>query len=96
MAEQEPAAAPAQDYDQVQRLGIDKWKPGVVSKHLAVHDDHLRKVMSRLTAAGDDEAAETIAWLVWWRQLEANWKLYFNRELLKATRSASVSGDPST
>lgn len=55
---------------QVRRLGLGERKyVGGVGKHTATNDGHLRRVIARLDAAGDAEAADTIAWLVWHHEL---------------------------
>lgn len=55
---------------QVRRLGLaDRTYVGGVGKHKATNDAHLRAVIARLDAAGDAEAADTIAWLIWHHEL---------------------------
>jgi hypothetical protein len=43
-----------------------------ISKHRATNTVHLRALLDRLDAAGDAEAADTIAWLLWWEAINAN------------------------
>jgi hypothetical protein len=52
------------------------YKPTVVSKHKAPNNVHLKQLVDRLTAAGDHEAADTIVWLVWWSEIQANREKY--------------------
>lgn len=47
------------------------YKPTTVSKHRAVNNVHLKSVVDRLVAAGDHEAADTIIWQMWWRNIDA-------------------------
>ncbi|MDF0490037.1 hypothetical protein PX554_18025 [Sphingomonas sp. H39-1-10] len=47
------------------------YKPTAVSKHRALNNVHLKAVIDRLVAAGDHEAADTIIWQMWWRDLDA-------------------------
>jgi len=47
------------------------YKPQAVSKHRALNNVHLKAVVDRLVAAGDHEAADTIIWQMWWRDLDA-------------------------
>ncbi|ANC85481.1 hypothetical protein [Sphingomonas sp. NIC1] len=48
------------------------YKPTVVGKHQAPNNVHLKAVVDRLVAAGDLEAADTIVWLMWHRDIAAN------------------------
>lgn len=71
---------------QIVRLGFDNHQmKTALGKHSATNDKHIRSVVERLTAAGDNEAAETIIWLVWWnefyslRMYEAYQELYDER-----------------
>ena len=51
---------------QFERVGLvgRKHKSGV-GKHKCRNDNHLRQLIARLDAAGDAEAADTIAGLIW-------------------------------
>lgn len=54
---------------QIVRLGLNTRKmSGKVGKHSASNDHHLRQLLARLDASGESEAADTIAWLVWWKE----------------------------
>ena len=58
------------DLSQVRRIGLDKRRTqGGVGRYAAVNDAHLRATIERLDATGDHAAADTIAWLVWWNEL---------------------------
>lgn len=60
------------DNGQIVRLGLHKRKMGgKVGKHAASNDHHLRQLLERLDAEGDSEAADTIAWLVWWKEFHS-------------------------
>jgi hypothetical protein len=41
-----------------------------ISKHRATNNSHIAAVVSRLDAAGDSEAADTIVWQCWFRALD--------------------------
>lgn len=57
------------DNQKIVRLGLNKRKMGgKVGKHSAANDHHLRQLLARLDASGESEAADTIAWLVWWKE----------------------------
>jgi hypothetical protein len=59
----------SEDNQQIVRLGLHKRKMGgKVGKHSATNDHHLRQLIERLDASGDTESADTIAWLVWWKE----------------------------
>lgn len=55
---------------QIVRLGLADRKVKI-SKYVAGNDEHLRKLIARLDETGDVEAADTIAWLVWWREQQS-------------------------
>lgn len=43
-----------------------------VGKHKACNNVHLKNVIDRLDAIGETEAADTIVWLLWWRDIVSN------------------------
>ena len=43
-----------------------------ISKHRAMNNAHLRALIDRLDASGDAEAADTVAWLIWWEDINSN------------------------
>lgn len=54
------------------RRAIDQFAGRIptISKHRAVHNEHLAKLVARLDATGDKEAADTIVWQCWFRALD--------------------------
>jgi hypothetical protein len=41
-----------------------------ISKHRAINNVHIKTVVDRLDAVGEEEAADTLIWLLWWRDLD--------------------------
>lgn len=71
---------------QFARIGLDKRKhTSGVGKHKCRNDVHLRQIIERLDAAGDHEAADTIAGLVWNCDLML---MRYERDIGPASRTA--------
>lgn len=68
------------------------YKPTVVSKHRAANNGHLKQLVDRLTAAGDAEAADTIIWLMWWRDIDSNREKFLIKDFYERIRE-SQEGD---
>jgi len=45
-------------------------KPSI-SKHRAINNVHIKGVVDRLDEIGETEAADTLIWMLWWRDLDA-------------------------
>ncbi|WP_347270338.1 hypothetical protein [Rhizorhabdus histidinilytica] len=42
-----------------------------ISKHRALNNVHIKGIIDRLDEIGEAEAADTLVWLLWWRDLDA-------------------------
>lgn len=42
-----------------------------ISKHRAINTVHIKAIVDRLDGIGETEAADTLIWLLWWRDLDA-------------------------
>lgn len=81
---------------QIERLGLNKRKmSGKVGKHVAKNDAHIRSVLERLDRDGDAEAADTIAWLIWWNELSSVRMYEAWAKLAEAEGLAPIENDQS-
>lgn len=73
---------------------LPEWCVGrkpIISKERSQHKETLRRLVDRLDVAGDHEAADTIVWLMWWRNIADNRAQFFID--LYAERDSDRSGE---
>lgn len=69
------------------------WYTGrvpTVSKERALHTASVRALVERLDSDGEHAAADTIVWLLWWREIDRNRErllIDFHAEQLAEARS---------
>lgn len=70
-----PMTPPAKQPSWYADWGVKNWYVGdttSIGKHHAVNSHHLKTLVERLDAAGDSEAADTLRWMGWHRDLDVN------------------------
>lgn len=71
--EEEQSAQAKEDISAYDEIIVKRIRSGVdmtISKHRAANAAYCSRVIAKLEAAGQQETADLITWLLWWRSLD--------------------------